>query len=68
MIQTYPDDNTHMKKKELVLVECPECKGLGDVPFYTWEGDKDWDVCHVCKGEKKILTKKVKTSWPVHQS
>jgi DnaJ-class molecular chaperone len=51
-----------MKKKELVLVECPECKGLGDVPFYTWEGDKDWDVCHVCKGEKKILTKKVKTS------
>ena len=67
MFQSYLADNTHMEKKEvnkkeLVLVDCPECKGLGDVPFYTWEGDKEWDVCDVCKGKKKILTKKPKTS------
>jgi DnaJ-class molecular chaperone len=39
-------------------MQCPECKGRGDVPFYTYEGDKEWDTCGLCRGEKEIPVKK----------
>lgn len=46
-----------MQTQGYEMVACPECGGRGDIPFYTWEGDKEWDVCFECKGAKLIPMK-----------